>query len=136
MKCQGEDCDKPVIAKGLCTTHYKRLRRHGSHTVVKKREPKATTNLKGWRTERGYVVIVVDSKRILQHRYVMQQHLGRPLRRNENVHHINGVKHDNRIENLELWVTMQPTGQRVVDIVEWAKQVLETYESEVDKRLA
>lgn len=60
----------------------------------------------------------------------MQQHLGRELLRHENVHHINGVRDDNRLENLELWSKWQPPGQRVIDKIEWAIQLLELYAPE------
>jgi hypothetical protein len=58
----------------------------------------------------------------------MERHLRRKLLHNENVHHINGVKDDNRLVNLELWVVSQPSGQRVEDKVAWAKEILSQYD--------
>ena len=46
----------------------------------------------------------------------MEEKLGRKLVKGESVHHINGVRDDNRPENLELWITFQPYGQRASDI--------------------
>lgn len=67
--------------------------------------------------------------RIYEHVKVMTETLGRPLVPGENVHHINGVRDDNRPENLELWVTSQPKGQRPADLVEWAREILRRYEA-------
>ncbi len=70
-----------------------------------------------------------------EHRYVMESYLGRPLHDGENIHHINGDKADNRLDNLEIWTSQQPAGQRVIDLVNWAYALREKYKSDREKLL-
>lgn len=86
----------------------------------------------GYVTPQGYRKVARNGTHVMEHRVVMEQVLGRSLSEFENVHHINGIRDDNRPENLELWVKPQPSGQRVADLVAW---VCDEYPEMVADRL-
>ena len=80
----------------------------------------------------GYVRLTMpDGRRVLEHVYVMEQALGRRLVPPENVHHKNGIGHDNDPGNLELWLKMQPSGQRVEDLMKYIAE----YHADAMRRL-
>jgi hypothetical protein len=130
--CTVAGCTNQATARGLCPTHRTRQRTHGDvRASVPVRRVDGTGNL-----NHGYwrVPVPPELRRLtrgrtseLQHRLVMAQMLGRPLRSDESVHHRNGDRLCNEPDNLELWSRWQPSGQRVSDKLAFAIQLLEVY---------
>lgn len=121
--CTIPDCDRPHRARGWCDTHYAAWKRNGDPTT-RHQAPHGT----GTVHPSGYRYIRVPGRgSVAEHRLVVEEHLGRRLRPDESVHHVNGDRLDNRLSNLEVWSTSQPRGQRVDDKVTWAITLLDRY---------
>jgi hypothetical protein len=129
--CDFPDCMNRHSCRGYCAAHYQQLRQGKALTPLNLR--------KGWyKASNGYIYIWdpehpnADKRGyVAEHTKVMAEVLGRPLFPEEEVHHRNRQRDDNRPENLELWARgRQPPGARVSDLVEEAVRILRLYAPE------
>lgn len=123
--CSVDWCDRRATNAGMCVEHKRRAALGRDMDTPFQRKGGAGS------ISRGYRVLRTNGRRILEHRHIMEQRLGRPLRPEESVHHLNGVRDDNRPENLELWSKSHPSGQRVVDKLAWAREIVALYGQEI-----
>jgi len=148
-KCDVDGCDNKHLAKGFCRKHYQRLKINGNLDNIKfcnyKKCRLAATSYGfcddhyiqhyiydnghndvaiGHINKHGYRVL---RKTIFEHRFVMENTIGRKLFTTEFVHHIDGDKLNNKIENLELWERSHPSGQRLEDKIDFYISFLEKY---------
>jgi hypothetical protein len=122
-----------------CACGARKGLKYASCSACRTESGESNSNWRGGRTrhKRGYILLwAPDHPRtgngsyVFEHVLVMEKMLGRYLLPGENVHHRNGVKDDNRPENLELWIRPQPTGIRRSDALAWAREIIARYGDE------
>lgn len=127
LVCKNPDCTKPAHAKGFCKNCHKKFIKYGDAQYKKPIQKRLTSN--------GYVawhepenIHSMSDGNVLEHRYIIGEEIGRRLTREENVHHKDGNRTNNDRDNLELWNTSQPPGQRIEDKLKWAREIIKMYE--------
>jgi hypothetical protein len=124
--CTIEGCDAIRHRKQpYCNKHYRRKLKYGDPVYPMQKRADG----EGYIDQEGYVIFSINGKSKRGHIIVMEKYLGRPLLPfpQETVHHKNGNRSDNRIENLELWSTKQPKGQRIEDKLLYANEIIALY---------
>ena len=135
--CSIEGCGKRYRARGWCSTHYSRWYTNGD--PLKRLYNKDAGYYKdgeGYTRVRrlGHPMAASDGY-LFEHRLKMSEFLGRNLFRDETVHHKNGNRSDNRIENLELYSGVHPRGQRPEDLLSFAEEIIRRYGSGASREI-
>lgn len=111
----------------LCLSHYSEKYEHGSYEWFVNCLPNRYAPRPS-----GYVwLYFIGGLKMAEHRFVVAQRMRRLLLPHETVHHKNGIRHDNRPENLEYWPTSHGKGQRAEDMLEHHKQRVRELEADL-----
>lgn len=128
------DCGNKTIVRGH-NLSISRTTSCGCARRVKRRGENHHCFKGGFTTKSGYLMVKGEDRdgkwtERPYHAVVMEKAIGRKLTAQETVHHKNGIRNDNRIENLELWSTSHPYGQRVEDVIAFCVDYLSEYAPE------
>lgn len=117
------------LAKHPCIVCGKKIKRNHTKCISchNRTLPGAKPRPGSKHYKHGYVYIHTPRGWMFEHQYVMSEFIGRPLVEGEKVHHINGIKDDNRLENLQLWTKPHPSGIRALDALAWARTTIKLY---------
>lgn len=97
MKCIYKDCSNTdIIARCLCEKHYHKIKYLGKLNEYPRMKRKDGTGT----FQNGYKKITTNGKRIFEHRKVIENFIGRKLKKSEKIHHIDGDKLNNKVSNL------------------------------------
>ena len=121
--CTWPSCRSASVGGRLCSTHHDTVLAVSAAGLA----PFGISPDKASVSPDGYVSVRVNGSFTPEHRVVMAAQLGRELLPSETVHHKNGNRADNRAENLELWVSAQPVGQRPADLLAYALEIVGRY---------
>lgn len=122
-ECLFPGCPTRAASGGYCPSHANQIRAGKELMPIRRNAPKGSGSI----NNNGYRMFKINGKSISGHKMVMEKFLGRELHPGETVHHRNGIRDDNRLENLELKPSNHGKGQSVPDLLDWADELIHRY---------